>query len=179
MKTLQTELNKYRTFLANMRHFTPELLQQGDKTMTTQESINQSRVTANAANKRYKRTSEELDADVEKVDQLVASGRFNQLEALNHVGLQSSVYHYRKRQQRLMPAKSLKPRKFAHRVRAKKINTENYEQRKQKLLNSHQTIVQKEEFKTTALEQELIALKAKYNKLKEYVVNNVILKDLQ
>jgi hypothetical protein len=179
MKTLQTELVKYRQFVSAMRQLGNN---KGEKIMSISDNSSldhsvrnptTSRVTARAANKRYKRTTEELDADIEKVDQLVASGKFNQIEALNHVGLQSSVYHYRKRQQREEPAKSYKPRKFTNRIRTKKAD---YEERKQNLLNSLEE-KKPETDKAKLLEHELIILRAKYNKLKDYVVNNVILKE--
>lgn len=178
METLQSQLNKYRHFVATMRHLNPEL-KQGERIMVSQtEQQPTSRVTAKAANKRYKRSPEELDADIEKVDQLIASGKYNQLEALKLVGLQSSVYHYRKRQEKLKPAKSLKPRKFAPRPNRKA----SYEERKQNLLKEVENKVEakpskREEFKARSVEQELLLLRAKYDKLKEYVVNNVILKE--
>lgn len=117
MRTIQTELTKHRNFVSTMRHLQPEL-NKGAVMQTENGNVSPqvvSRVTAKGSNTRYKRTSEELEQDIAAVDQLVASGKFNQIEALNEIGLQSSVYHYKKRQQRLEPAKSDKPRKFAPR----------------------------------------------------------------
>lgn len=175
MNTLQSELTKYRTFLASVRHYTPELLNNiNQEKVMQQEQTSQgpSRVTANASNRRYKRSSEELDADIAKVDKLVATGKFNQIEALKEVGLQSSVYHYRKRKEKEQPAKSRKPRKFAKRTRKT-----SYEMKKQKLLevlaDSHKKTFSSPA--TTELEKELAEIRERYNKLKEYVIENVIL----
>lgn len=172
MKTLQSELIKYRQFVSAMRHFNPQ--QNQGKSMNNQTMDQSSRLTAKGSNTRYKRTPEELNADVEKVDRLIASGKFNQIEALAEVGLQSSVYHYKKRQQRLAPAKSLKPRKFAHRIR-KATSPESYEQSKQKLLSEIDENSNKQDKKVKSLETELQELRAKFNKLKEFVIDNVIL----
>jgi hypothetical protein len=184
MKTLQSELTKYRTFLANVRNFNPEILTKTHNAMhkgefMQQQEHNQTRLTARGSNKRYKRSSEELDHDIEKVDQLVASGKFTQLEALQKVGLQSSVYHYRKRKQKEPPMTTRKPRKFAHRVRAK-ANGDTFEQRKDKILSQMDETgeglkkMEKEIFRGRNIEQELVLLRAKYDKLKDYVINQVL-----
>ena len=161
MKTLQSELTKYRHFLSEMRHLSQA--NQGENVMQ-QETI--TRPSANASNRRYKRSSDELDADVEKVDKLVASGKFNQIEALNEVGLQSSVYHYRKRQLRQAPAKSKKPRKFTHRTRT-------FEQRKKDLIEKLEA-APKVRTSDDKIREELLALRQKYDKLKEYVVESIL-----
>jgi hypothetical protein len=143
------------------------------------------------ANKRYKRTPEELLADIEKVDALVASGKFNQIEALHKVGLQSSVYHLKKRQLRAEPAHSNKPRKFAPRPNRRKTTVMtkpakrssqtqgDFETRKAALMKELEqrngTQVPTSPTEVQKLQEELVTLRGKYDKLAEYVVENHIL----
>lgn len=178
MKTLRNELNSYRTFVTDVRHSYPETKERKRTTENVQQAPSRS-TGGSAANKRYKRTPEELDSDIHLVDELVAGGKFNQIEALNEVGLQSSVYHYRKRQWKDEPAKSLKPRKFAHRNRS---TASDYATRKQELFTELDKPVQKaapvvkEDGRVLKLEQQLQELQNRYNKLKDYVVENVVMK---
>lgn len=165
MRTLQSQLVKHRNFLSTVR----QLDLPKEKKME-QQTIN-SRVTAKASNKRYKRSSEELDRDVQRVDELVASGKFNQIEALNEVGLQSSVYHYRKRNANEAVAKSLKPRKFAPRPN-RRSNKENYQQRKAEAMQKLEVapvVERRSTIEADSLKAELAALKAKYAKMQEVV----------
>lgn len=173
MKTLQSELVKYRHFVSNMRNL--HYVKQGDKIMQQEHSPSRN-TGGRASNTRYKRSPEELLADIDKVDQLVASGRFNQIEALHEVGLQSSVYHYKKRQQRLEPAKSDKPRKFAHRNRQS--NAQTFQERKQKVLSEMEkpSVPQiRDDKELRELKERFQELANKYDQLKEYVVNHCIL----
>lgn len=172
MKTLQSELVKYRQFVSSMRLLEPQSPQQEANLMQQEHVL--SRNSAHNSNKRYKRTPEELLEDVQRVDELVATGKFNQIEALQKIGLQSSVYHYKKRQLRAMPAKSDKPRKFAHRKRTK--TKESYEEHKQKLLTQiEKEVAYNPDMRAKEAEQRFILLTAKYERLKEYVVNKCIL----
>lgn len=182
MNTLQSQLVKHRQLISNLRHtIRPE-----EKKMTTNET-NQvpSRSTGgNAANKRYKRSTEELLADIDKVDELVASGRFNQIEALNHVGLQSSVYHYKKKQLQEQVAKSLKPRKFSERPNRTSQERSYSAKREEVLKQLEQKPAPAVETKKAApvnsevdkLKEELKMYKEKYAKLSQYIVENQILK---
>jgi hypothetical protein len=156
MKTLQSELTKYRTFLANVRNFNPEILTKTHNAMHKGEFMQQ-----------------------QEHNQTRLTGKFTQLEALQKVGLQSSVYHYRKRKQKEPPMTTRKPRKFAHRVRAK-ANGDTFEQRKDKILSQMDETgeglkkMEKEIFRGRNIEQELVLLRAKYDKLKDYVINQVL-----
>lgn len=176
MRTLQSELVKHRHFITNVRSiYKPE-----EKKMNTQTEVGTSRNTGGqGANKRYKRSPEELLADIERVDSLVASGKYNQIEALNAVGLQSSVYHYKKKQMKEDVAKSLKPRKFAPRPN-RASNKEEYKARKKELfeqLEAPAPVVRSNlKDDSEKLKAELAALKEKYAKLAEYVVERSILK---
>jgi hypothetical protein len=177
MQTLQGQLSKYRNFVSQVR------LTKQEKTMQTNNTNQVSRSTGGqAANKRYKRTSEELDRDIARVDELVASGKFNQIEALHQVGLQSSVYHQRKRIANEAVAKSIKPRKFAHRNRTPKEVA--YEQKKQEVLKQLETkspapVVEQKPVEASSnkemeLAKELANLKAKYAKLAQYVAERAV-----
>lgn len=181
MNTLQAQLVKHRHLITNLR----STIKQPEKKMTTTETQVPSRSTGgNAANKRYKRSTEELLADIEKVDQLVASGRFNQIEALNHIGLQSSVYHYKKKQLQEQVAKSLKPRKFAERPNRTPQEQSYSTKREQVLKQLEQKPAPSVETKAapvanndeiSKLKAELAAYKEKYAKLSQYIVEKEIL----
>lgn len=172
MQSLQNQLVKYRNFVSEVRHTKLDQPQK-DRKMQTQIGT---RVTGGqGSNKRYKRTSEELDQDVAKVDELVASGKFNQIEALHNVGLQSSVYHYRKKQLKANPAKSFKPRKFAHRVR----NKTEYLERKNEVLNNLSQDNQKKSLNKSQIELRLEEIQKKYETLKEYLTVEARYKELR
>lgn len=176
MKTLQGELSKYRHFISDIRKLGMSQTTK-ENFMVGQTHQQESRNTGGmAANKRYKRSSEELEGDIRKVDELIASGQYNQIEALEKVGLQSSVYHYKKRQMRLNPAKSVKPRKFAPRPNRRKGSFD--ERKEQVLRNVAVQRMEQNNVKNTnedKLLAELAELRQKYNKLKEYVVENIII----
>lgn len=141
------------------------------------------------ANKRYKRTPEELLEDIQQVDALVASGKYNQIEALQKVNVQSSVYHLKKRQMRAEPAHSNKPRKFAPRPNRRKVvqaaakkrgrpakTVDDFETKKAALIRQveeSKALKQTENF--DEMQKELVALREKFDKLTAYVVDNVIL----
>ena len=178
MRTFQNDTIKYRQFISDIRflNLTPK---QG-AAMTTQETATfTSRSTGgNSSNKRYKRTPEELDMDIAKVDELVASGKYNQIEALNHMRLQSSVYHYRKRNAKEAVAKSLKPRKSSEKTLP---NRETYlvkkaEFKKNEEVINNQSKVETNDAEMQALKTELLVIKQKYAKLQEYVVENIVLR---
>lgn len=179
MNTIQSQLVKHRNLISNLRH-TNSVTTKEEK-MAQQEQVSRS-TGGQGSNKRYKRSPEELLADINKVDELVASGKYNQIEALNAVGLQSSVYHYKKRQLNENVAKSLKPRKFAPRPN-RVVNQESYEARKQELLKKldapkNEVIETKkaEKDETAALKAELAEFKAKYAKLCQSIVEQELLK---
>lgn len=89
---------------------------QNQAQQTAQLKPGKTQVSAKNANTRRKRTTDEVNADIAKVDELVLSKKMTQIEALNHVGLQSSIYHLRKRQLREAPPVTQLPRKAAKKV---------------------------------------------------------------
>lgn len=159
MGTLRSELIKNQTLINNLR----QLSDKKEFTMPTQTVINSRTTGGKNANKRFKRTPEELDADIEKVDQLVASGKFNQIEALNHVGLQSSVYHYRKRNAKEAVAKSIKPRKSANRT----VTKDNYQEMKEQILAKPEVKEVPEVADLKQFMKDFETMKAKYNQIME------------
>lgn len=149
--------------------------------------------------KRYKRTPEEVLADMEKVESLVHTGKYNQIEALHKVGLQSSVYHYKLREFKQDPVKSLKARKSPQytdfKARKDALMKRHSDNANAGLHNARPTVgtlaaAQPETTpseapkaqETPTTEVEMIPkeiydqLLADYNKLKDYVIETVVLK---
>lgn len=162
MQTMQTQLTKYRNFLAKER-----FMQQPNIETPTNRQLRPT-----ARNTRYKRSSDEVDKDMDAVNKLISQGTHTQIEALKEVGLQSSVYHYRMRQDRKKPLTTRKPRKYSK----KELEQQEFVERKQNLFKELKKEVPNNNDLDLA-KQTIKQLEMKVLKLKSFIVDSLILDD--
>lgn len=182
MRTLQTELTKYRTTLANIRHINAISEEEKMQTEQTPPNFNPSSYpnsVSRTRNRRYKRTHEELAMDVAKVDELVKSGKYHTIEAVEKVGMKSAVYYAFHHEQGTVPPKSTKPKRKPGK-RKNKVQKD-FEQRKEAALAQQQeerrvSSDRRANEETTSLRQKLAQLEDNYNKLCRQVVEKGLLK---